>query len=112
MTIEPVEGKVGGADNRVDAAKRSATFTVTIPAGSRIGSVVGCLGNGRVTLKTEPASKAYQSIACNSDPELYSELVTEDPDFLKAATTFTVTVTADAASRWDVAVFATDKKVG
>ena len=111
VTMQPVDGKLGGADNRVDASKRTATFTVTVPKGARIGSVVDCLGNGTVELKTVPTSRAFQKIACNSDPEMASELVAEDPDVLKADTTFTVTVTADAASRWDVAVFQTTQPV-
>ena len=109
--MDPVEGKLGGADNRVDAGKRTATFPVTVPKGARIGSVVDCLGNGTVELRTVPASRAFQKIACNSDPETPSELVAEDPDVLKADTTFTVTVKADAASRWDVAVFSTTQPV-
>ena len=83
-----------------------------MPAGSRIGSVVGCLGNGTVSLTTTPASKAFQKISCNSDPVQYSELVTEDPSPVASATTFEVKVVADAASRWDVAVFATSKAPG
>ncbi len=112
VTIEPVIGKIGGADNRDDAAKRTATFTVTVPAGQHLGSVVGCLGNGNVKLETKPDSGAFQSIACDGDAEQYSELVSETSDNLKAAVTYTVTVTADAASRWDVAVFSTSKPAG
>ncbi len=109
VTIEPVEGKLGGADNRDDATKRKATFSVTVPAGQHIGTVAGCLGNGLVVVDTVPASAAYLQIDCNADPVQYSELVTEASKNQTDTVTYQVTVTSDAASRWDVAVFATSK---
>ncbi len=112
VTIAPVNGKIGGADNRDDPNKRKATFSVTVPAGQHLGSVVGCLGNGAVLLDTVPESKAFQQIDCNADPEQYSELVAEAPENQTSSITYQVTVTADGASRWDVAVFATDKQAG
>jgi hypothetical protein len=112
VTLPEVTGRLGGAHNRDDPTLRTATFTVTVPAGARIGSDVMCLGNGKVTLDTAPKSDAFQSITCNSDATEPSELIVEDPDVLTEATTFTVTVTADKASRWDVAVFATTAAPG
>lgn len=112
VTLQPVAGRLGGADNRDDPSRRTATFTLTVPKGARIGSDAGCLGNGSITVETVPASKAFQTITCNADAELFSELLAEDPTVLAKATTFMVTVTADAASRWDVAIYATTAKVG
>jgi hypothetical protein len=112
VTLEQVAGRLGGANNRDDATKRTATFTVTVLKGSRIGSVVLCLGSGSVSIDTVPASKAFQSITCDADPVVPSELSAEDNIVLDKDTTFTATVTADKASRWDVAVYATTKKPG
>lgn len=112
VTLPAVKGRLGGADNRADPSRRSATFTVTVPKGSRIGSDVLCLGSGTVTLDTKPASRAFQSITCNADATEASELIAEDPTVLTATTTFTVTLKADKASRWDVAVFGTTAKPG
>lgn len=111
VTLPDLPGRLGGAHNRDDANLRTATFTVTVPKGSRIGSDVGCLGNGSVTVETVPASKAFQSITCNADATLFSELMAEDTAVLDKATTFTVTVKASAASRWDVVVYGTNAKI-
>lgn len=112
VNIGDVQDQLGRADNRADPSKKSATFTVTVPKGSRVGSIVGCLGNGSVTLETVPDSLAYQSITCNAELDIDSLLIAEDPNPLKATTTYTIKVTADKASRWDVAVFGTTKPPG
>lgn len=112
VTLMEIKGRLGGADNRTEATKRVATFTVTVPAGSRLGSAVLCLGNGSVKVDTVPESQAFQEITCNADPEVASELIAEDPDVLTETTTFTATVTADGPSRWDVVLFSTTAKPG
>lgn len=103
---------LGSANNRDDAMRKTATFTVTVPKGARIGSGIACLGNGTVSINTKPVSKAFQSITCNADPQVPSELEAEDPMPLTASTTFTVTVTASAASRWDAAIYSTTTHAG
>ena len=112
VELAPVTGELGGADNQADATKRTATFTVTVPAGSHVGSVIGCLGNGSVEVATMPDSKAYQEITCNASGTEVSELVAEDDVVLTAPTTYTVTVKATAESRWDVSLFACAKPAG
>lgn len=112
VNIGNVNDQLGRADNRADPTKKTATFTVTVKAGSRIGSIVDCLGNGSVTLETVPDSLAYQSITCYAEKDISSLLTAESPEPVKVDTTYTVKVTADKASRWDVAVFGTTKPVG
>ncbi len=108
----PVKGRLGGTDNGNDPGKNTGSFTVVVPKGQRIGSVITCLGNGEVKLVTSPASKAEQTISCNADPTLASELDVEDDVVLPAATTYTVTVTVTKATRWSVSVFGTSAPLG
>lgn len=111
VTLAAPPGKLlGSANNRADPARKTATFTVTVPQGARIGSGIACLGNGTVEINTKPTSKAFQSITCDADAQTPSELEAEDPTPLAVTTTFTVTVTASAASRWDVAIYSTTAK--
>lgn len=108
----PVKGRLGGADNGDDPTKSSAAFSVVVPKGQRIGSVITCLGNGEVKLTTSPASKAEQTISCDADPTIASELEVEDDVVLPADTTYAVTVTVTKATRWSVAVFGTSAPLG
>ncbi len=108
----PVKGVLGGADNAADPAKAQASFTVIVPKGQRVGSVITCIGNGSVALATSPSSKAEQTISCDADPTIASELEVEDNVVLPAATTYTVTVTVTKATRWSVAVFGTTAPLG
>ena len=108
----PVKGRLGGADNGADPTKSSATFSVVVPKGNRIGSVITCIGNGEVTIATRPTSKAEQTISCDADPTVASELEVEDDAVLPAATTYAVTVTVTKATRWSVAVFGTTAPLG
>lgn len=113
VTLPPPPGMLlGSANNRADPFRKTATFTVTVPRGARVGSGIACLGNGSVQVDTKPASKAFQSITCNADAQTPSELEAEDPTPLATATTFTVTVTTTGASRWDAAVYSTTAKTG
>ena len=113
VTLPPPPGTLlGSADNRADPSRTTATFTVTVAKGARIGSGIACLGNGTVSINTKPVSKAFQSITCDADPQTPSELEAEDPKPLAVATTFTVTVKASAASRWDAAIYSTTAASG
>lgn len=108
----PVKGRLGGDDNANDPTKNSGSFTVVVPKGQRVGSVITCLGNGEVKIATSPSSKAEQTISCDADPTLASELEVEDDVVLKADTTYAVTVTVTKATRWSVAVFGTTAPLG
>lgn len=108
----PVKGRLGGADNGADPAKSSASFTVVVPKGNRVGSVITCIGNGEVKLATSPSSKAEQTISCDADATIASELEVEDDVVLPADTTYAVTVTVTKATRWSVAVFGTTAPLG
>lgn len=108
----PVKGRLGGADNASDPTKNTGSFTVVVPKGQRVGSVVTCIGNGEVKLTTTPTSKAEQTITCDADPMIASELEVEDTIVLPADTTYAVTVTVTKATRWSVAVFGTTAPPG
>ena len=108
----PVKGRLGGADNAADPTKAEASFTVVVPKGQRVGSVITCIGNGSVMLATSPSSKAEQTISCNADATIASELEVEDNVVLPAATTYAVTVSVTKATRWSVAVFGTAAPLG
>lgn len=109
VTLPPTEGKIGGADNRDDPTRRTATFAINVPAGARPGTIIGCLGPGTVTVKTVPDSQAFLTINCDVDRQAYSVLQVQATDNLTEPTSYQVTVTASAASRWDVALYATSK---
>ena len=108
----PVKGRLGGTDNGNDPSKNTGSFTVVVPKGMRVGSVITCLGNGEVKLATSPSSKAEQTIDCAADPTLASELEVEDDVVLAADTTYAVTITVTKATRWSVAVFGTTAPLG
>jgi hypothetical protein len=108
----PVKGRLGGADNAADPKKADASFTVVVPKGQRVGSVITCIGNGSVMLATSPSSKAEQTISCGADPTIASELEVEDDIVLPADTTYSVTVKVTLATRWSVAVFGTNARLG
>jgi len=102
---------LGSADNSTVASTKTATFTVTVPAGARIGSEMICLGNGQLTVSTAPKSDAFQSFKCNNGQGLPSELAAESAHPVKAATSYTVTVTASGVSRWAVRVYSTTEQI-
>ena len=108
----PVKGRLGGADNGNDPTLSTASFTVVVPKGQRVGSVITCIGNGEVKLATSPSSKAEQTISCDADANIASELEVEDDIVLPADTTYAVTVTVTKATRWSVAVFGTTAPLG
>jgi hypothetical protein len=108
----PVKGRLGGADNGSDPTLNTASFSVVVPKGHRVGSVITCIGNGEVKLATSPSSKAEQTISCDADATIASELEVEDDVVLKADTTYAVTVTVTKATRWSVAVFGTTAPLG
>lgn len=105
------ESSLGDASNAGDPKRHGATFTVTVPAGTRIGSSMVCFGNGEITLDTVPRSDAYQSFKCNNGSGIPSELTAESPDPLTTTTTFTVTVTATGVNRWAARVYSTTETV-
>lgn len=108
----PVKGRLGGADNAGDPTKAAAAFTVVVPKGQRVGSVITCIGNGSVMIATSPSSKAEQTISCDADATIASELEVEDDVVLPADTTYAVTVKVTKATRWSVAVFGTSAPLG
>ena len=108
----PVKGRLGGTDNGNDPLKNTGSFTVVVPKGQRVGSVITCIGNGEVKLATSPSSKAEQTISCDADATISSELEVEDNIVLPADTTYAVTVTVTKATRWSVAVFGTSAPLG
>ena len=109
----PAAGQVllGAADNTAAPSRTTATFTVTVPGGSRIGSEDYCRGNGELRLTTVPDSDAFQSFTCNSGAGQQSTLTSESAVPVTTPTTYVVTVRATGASRWSVRVYGTTAPV-
>lgn len=105
----PLAGQtvLGTADNTSRPDRTTGSFTVTVPAGKRIGSEIYCRGNGMLTLTTVPDSNAFQSITCNGGQGLQSTLTAESATPVTTATTYTVTVKTSAPARWYARVYGT-----
>ena len=106
VLVPPVPNELARAANDSVPAKRTASFTVTVPAGARLAADVICSGNGTATIDFVPKSAAFQMFDCNNG-STPGELITEDPTFATKATTYTGTFTATAASRWSFVVYST-----
>lgn len=105
VTAPPVPGELARGGNDKDPAQTTQTFAVTLPPGQRLRTTLACQGATTVRLVTSPQSGAEQEFACGY--ELPAELTVEDSVPTKAATRYTVTVTAPAPARWYVVVSAT-----
>ncbi|MCW2778481.1 MAG: hypothetical protein JWN17_2206 [Frankiales bacterium] len=101
---DPQDLARGGNDT--DPTKKTQTFKVVVPAGSRLRTTAACEGADKIVLTTVPDSAAAQEFTCGFEGTP-AELTVEDSVPVKTATTFTVTVTTTPPSRWYVAVGAT-----
>jgi len=101
------DGELARKDNNLSPGLRTATITVTVPAGKVIASDLICQGRGEVAVKTQPKSDAEQTISCDGS-ELPSQLGVFASDPVKVATRFVFTLTASGPSRWLLAVSARD----
>jgi hypothetical protein len=101
------EGELARKDNNLTPGVRTATITVTVPAGKVIASDLLCQGRGEVAVTTQPKSDAEQTISCDGS-ELPSQLGVFASDPVTVATKFVFTLKASGPSRWLLAVSARD----
>lgn len=95
----PQAGELARKDNNSNPALRTATVTVTVPAGKYVSSQVVCQGQGDVELTTVPDSQAAQTINCDGN-EGPSELTVFAEKPAKAPTRYVFTLKATGPSRW------------
>ena len=101
----PFPGELGRKDNSAAPALRTATLTVTIPAGRFVSSDVVCQGQGNVVLTTVPDSQAAQTINCDGN-DTPSELQVFAEKRETAPKRYTFTLKATGPSRWFFAAIA------
>lgn len=107
VTLAKQPGDLALGGNEKDPAKTTQTFTVTVPAGSRLRTTAACEGRNQIAVTVSPQSAAAQEFTCGFEGAP-AELTVEDSMPVRSPTTFTVTVTAKPPSRWFVAIGATD----
>ena len=100
-------GELVRKDNNINPGLRTATVTVTVPAGKVVASDVLCQGRGEIDLTSKPSSQAEQTINCDGS-EVPSQLGVFASTPEKKATTYTFTIKANGPSRWLFAVSARD----
>lgn len=100
-------GELARKDNNVDPGIRTATVTVTVPAGKVVASDIICQGRGEVDLSSQPASQAEQTINCDGS-EVPSQLGVFASTPEKKATVYRFTLKANGPSRWLFAISARD----
>ena len=99
------DGELARKDNNLTPGVRTATITVTVPAGKVIASDLICQGRGEVVVTTKPKSDAEQTISCDGN-DIPSQLGVFASDPVTAPTRFVFTLRATGPSRWLLAVSA------
>jgi hypothetical protein len=102
---EPFVGELARKDNNLNPGVRTASLTVTVPAGKVIATDLLCQGRGSVIVTTQPVSGAEQTITCDGK-DIPSQYATSAPTPETAAHTYRVLLRATGPSRWLVAVSA------
>ncbi|MDX6267584.1 MAG: hypothetical protein QOD70_2324 [Frankiales bacterium] len=106
LAVPPAfDGELGRKSNNLTPGVRTATLTVTVPAGKVLATDLICQGRGRVVVTTTPVSAAAQTITCDGN-QLPSQLGATAAKPEAAATRYVVTLRATGPSRWLVAVSA------
>ncbi len=111
VKLAPDQGQVAAGGNDVDPSLTTMTFHVTIPTGTRLKVHAACLGNHNIVIKTQPTSDAESEFNCGIHG-VASEVGVSDPHVVSAPTSFTVTVTTTAPTRWWVNVVGTTEPTG
>lgn len=106
VTIDAAPGDLARGGNDADPTLTTRTFNVTVPAGARLQIVAACNGAAFLDVTSVPKSKVETTISC-FDPGGVSQLGVGDDVFQKSPTSFAVTITVKAPSRWYLAVGST-----
>lgn len=101
VTIPPAPNELARGANDKDPSLAAQEWEVTVPAGGRLKSTVACNGAGMTELVTVPKSGAMQEFRCEYGAEAV-ELTVAAATPLSEETTYRVTFTAGAPSRWAV----------
>ena len=104
LRIEPLPGQLAAAGNDVAVARTSARLTAVVRPGHRLGVQAVCEGRTAVTVTTEPPSAVAVELPCGFEGAP-REIGVEDPTGVAAATTYRITVSAPAPSRWYAAFY-------
>lgn len=99
------DGELARKTNNLTPGVRTATLTITVPAGRVLATDLICQGRGKVVVTTKPVSAAAQTITCDGN-QLPSQLVATAAGPEAAARRYVVTLRASGPSRWLVAVSA------
>ncbi|MCW2620999.1 MAG: hypothetical protein JWL64_601 [Frankiales bacterium] len=105
LVVGAVPGELARAGNDTDVSLTTATLTVTVPAGQRLGSRLACEGLTQASVHTDPESGAGSEFACGRDGSP-SELVAE-ADPVAVPTTYAVLVSVPEPARWSAVLYAT-----
>ena len=102
---ERFPGELVRKDNNLNPGVRTASVTVTVPAGKVLATDLICQGRGSVEVTTQPVSLAEQTITCDGS-DVPSQLGAEAPTGEKSTRTYRVLLRATGPSRWFLAVSA------
>lgn len=110
VKILPIPDTLFQVGNDVDVTKTSATATVTVKAGYRLGAQAVCEGRTKVTTTTVPDSGAGLEFTCGFEG-IPSEIGAADPKPVTKDTTYQLKVTVPAPARWYVTFYETKAAV-
>lgn len=106
LTLPAEPGMLASGGNDKVPTLATETFSVTLPAGSRLKIHVTCLGENHIVVKTTPTSDAESEINCGFNG-VASDIAVADEKVAKVATHYQVQVTTTPPARWYVVISGT-----
>ncbi len=99
LRLSPDPGQLAAGGNDTAPSLTTATFSVTLPAGTRLKIHVACAGKDFMKVTTVPDSKARLELKCGAGGSA-AEVAVLDPAVVSTPTHYVVTVKTTAPARW------------